>query len=214
MFCKNCGNQLNEGASFCPKCGTKIGAATDIRMQVTSRSSENLIKPKKRKHGKIIVLIVIALIAAVWVFHRQDDLNQAANVNKGKGADEPITVAQAYMTCIQYKDTSYMEKYYDEQLNNDIYVSRMQDNMAALADIEINMNGITYDVGETYKEFGNTYINIDIHFSKKGLLGGNALFENGKVISIILHKASTPDGEKWFFGKVPSSVHIDETGLL
>ena len=24
-FCKNCGNQLNEGAKFCPKCGTVVG---------------------------------------------------------------------------------------------------------------------------------------------------------------------------------------------
>ena len=82
MYCEICGNQLNEGAAFCSKCGTKIGAVSGTRMQETSGYSENLIKPKKRKHGKIIVLIVIALIAAVWVFHRQDDLNQAANVNK------------------------------------------------------------------------------------------------------------------------------------
>lgn len=24
MFCKNCGNKLNEKASFCPNCGTKV----------------------------------------------------------------------------------------------------------------------------------------------------------------------------------------------
>ena len=23
-FCRSCGNQLNPGASFCPKCGTKV----------------------------------------------------------------------------------------------------------------------------------------------------------------------------------------------
>ena len=24
MFCENCGNELNEGQKFCPKCGHKI----------------------------------------------------------------------------------------------------------------------------------------------------------------------------------------------
>ena len=217
MFCKNCGNQLNEEASFCPKCGTKIGTASDIRTQDTSGYSENLIKPKKRKREKIIVLFFIALIAAVWVFQRQDDLNQAANVNKGKGADDPVTVAQTYMICIQYRDTSYIVKYLDEQLDNDTYISRLEENFAVLvADgvDKINMDGITYDVGETYKQFGNTYVDIDIHYSEQGRFGGNAVFGKNYKMTLILHRASTPDGEKWFLGKVPSSYHIDETGLL
>lgn len=24
MFCENCGNELNEGQKFCPKCGHKL----------------------------------------------------------------------------------------------------------------------------------------------------------------------------------------------
>ena len=25
MFCSKCGNQLDEGVAFCPKCGAKVG---------------------------------------------------------------------------------------------------------------------------------------------------------------------------------------------
>lgn len=45
-FCKNCGNQLNEGAKFCPKCGTVIG-----REEVNPTSAPTLqeVKQPERK---------------------------------------------------------------------------------------------------------------------------------------------------------------------
>ena len=35
MFCKNCGNPLNEGSKFCQKCGTPVGAPAE-RKNVTA----------------------------------------------------------------------------------------------------------------------------------------------------------------------------------
>lgn len=215
MFCQNCGSQLNEGAVFCPKCGTKTDAVSGIPVQDMGENNIKPIKPKKRKSGIIIVLIVIVLIAYAF-FSRYSGDSSHSNVNNGKGADDPITVAQAYMLCIQYRDTSYIEKYLDEQLDNDAYISRLEENFAVLAADgvdKINMDGITYDVGETYKESGNTYVSIEIHYSEQGRFGGNAVFGKSYKMTLNLHRAPTPDGEKWFLGKVPSSVHNDNTGL-
>lgn len=47
MVCKKCGNPLNEGAVFCPKCGTKIDAASSIRTQEKNENSTNTLEPKK-----------------------------------------------------------------------------------------------------------------------------------------------------------------------
>ena len=45
MYCKNCGNKLNEGASFCSKCGTSLNAPLNI--------------PTPKKKSKIWILFVI-----------------------------------------------------------------------------------------------------------------------------------------------------------
>jgi len=33
MYCKNCGNQLNDGQAFCDKCGYQVGGAGEERKQ-------------------------------------------------------------------------------------------------------------------------------------------------------------------------------------
>lgn len=42
MFCTKCGNQLEEGTLFCPKCGTKVGGAVE-----SVEVSEPIVKSKK-----------------------------------------------------------------------------------------------------------------------------------------------------------------------
>lgn len=43
MFCKNCGNEVNEGAAFCPKCGAKI--------VIPSSMQENAVDPISNNTG-------------------------------------------------------------------------------------------------------------------------------------------------------------------
>lgn len=59
MFCENCGNQLNEGAVFCPRCGVQTGAGSGVRVQGTNKSNVNLKKPKKTL---LMILICIGVI--------------------------------------------------------------------------------------------------------------------------------------------------------
>lgn len=65
MFCQNCGNQLNEGAAFCPRCGVQTSAASGMRVQGTSGNGVRQTNPKKIK---TMILICIGIIfCIVWL---------------------------------------------------------------------------------------------------------------------------------------------------
>ncbi len=38
MYCKNCGNEIVNGAAFCPECGTNLGQQTYINIVSGGRS--------------------------------------------------------------------------------------------------------------------------------------------------------------------------------
>lgn len=63
-YCKNCGNKLEEGVKFCPKCGTPSGSETN--------QNSNMNQKKSSKKGFLIVTIVllalVALGGAAWYF--------------------------------------------------------------------------------------------------------------------------------------------------
>lgn len=95
MFCKNCGAQVKDGASFCPKCGSRIAAAPVPNQMPTQNSyqgqnsgtdpvyafvaagnrsvNQTVVnqKPKKAKKSgakvAIIVLVALFLVAAIGI---------------------------------------------------------------------------------------------------------------------------------------------------
>lgn len=46
-YCSNCGAEIKEGAAFCPKCGTKVGAKKAAEGTVVNGASTN-VQPKSR----------------------------------------------------------------------------------------------------------------------------------------------------------------------
>lgn len=63
-FCKNCGNKLEDGAKFCPKCGTPSGSET-------KQDTETKQEKSSKKGGLITAIVVMAAIAlggAAWYF--------------------------------------------------------------------------------------------------------------------------------------------------
>ena len=63
-FCKNCGNKLEDGAKFCPKCGTPSGSET-------KQDTETKQEKSSKKGGLIAAIVVMAAIAlggAAWYF--------------------------------------------------------------------------------------------------------------------------------------------------
>lgn len=71
--CKKCGAELQDGQTFCPKCGQKVGLVMDDDDSSTiSQSNANVNKANQQKKPvKIIATAIIALtviIAAVYTF--------------------------------------------------------------------------------------------------------------------------------------------------
>ena len=60
MFCGNCGQELRDGAKFCPSCGERTTAPIDVNEVV-----ENGKDDTKSKNGNKIILIVGLLIVAM-----------------------------------------------------------------------------------------------------------------------------------------------------
>lgn len=212
MFCQKCGNQLNEGAVFCPKCGTRIDIPSSIRVEAVNENSAKPVKPKKKKRV-IIVSIILVLCLLCFIV----GISSSKSVNAGKGADDPAAIGQAFVLCCQYRDTSYLDQYFDEEFKADSFIAQMQDFLQTMDEQnfgDINMSGVTCELGATYEEDGYTCVDMTVNFAEEGLFGGNTIFGNRRELVISLHRANTPDGTRWFIGKPKSSYYNDETGLM
>lgn len=70
-MCPNCGNKLEEGARFCPKCGTAASAPAEALTQVSVDATETVPgakgpdkKPGKRSGKKAVIGLIAAAIIA------------------------------------------------------------------------------------------------------------------------------------------------------
>lgn len=99
MFCRGCGNQLNDGALFCPKCGQKTGnqmyvvtaEAQPNTYSVNSIGNANHEPQKKKKHTAPIVISIVAVVMAIVIggtvwFRSQlpDDVDTGAKASSSK----------------------------------------------------------------------------------------------------------------------------------
>jgi len=77
MFCKNCGNQINEGAAFCSKCGSPIPHVNNTPHPIQSHKSTRSrggtnISPSKSHSKKLIkyfvpVIIILCILSTVSI---------------------------------------------------------------------------------------------------------------------------------------------------
>lgn len=79
MFCQKCGNELNEGAVFCPKCGFKVGGENKSDNSQTSFCSEVVEKSaislndstvkinrnSKKKNFKLFIIIAVCILVLI-----------------------------------------------------------------------------------------------------------------------------------------------------
>lgn len=75
MFCKNCGNQINEGAAFCSKCGSPIPHFNKTPHPIQSHKStrarganisSSKTNPKKLIKYFVPVLIILCFLSTFW----------------------------------------------------------------------------------------------------------------------------------------------------
>lgn len=72
MFCKNCGNELKEGAKFCPICGNPVGNLSEEEPPVQSQGqqqeqSQRREKTVKRRKSKLPMILAISLAGVLAV---------------------------------------------------------------------------------------------------------------------------------------------------
>lgn len=75
MFCKNCGGKINDGESFCSKCGTPIATANaNAEQQTATPSDTSSVSKKEQKIDKVVdgigcgfagIYMIFVIIAAI-----------------------------------------------------------------------------------------------------------------------------------------------------
>lgn len=100
-YCVKCGNEINEGMSFCTKCGAHVqktvinnNASNNVNMTMINNvppvnNNQKTIekKPKKKKHGCLIaflifVVIIAGLVGLVLFLTRTKDYNEEIKIHK------------------------------------------------------------------------------------------------------------------------------------
>ncbi len=66
MFCKNCGAEIEEGDTFCPKCGRTAKKLAQEKPDVKYASDE--IKPKEKQGYGIAKLVFVVLVIAIIIY--------------------------------------------------------------------------------------------------------------------------------------------------
>lgn len=75
MFCKNCGKQIDENASFCPSCGTPVQKDPEKPQTLYEMHKSSKGKKPLFKKWWFWVIVVILLIAIVQSFGNKADTN-------------------------------------------------------------------------------------------------------------------------------------------
>ena len=91
MFCKKCGNELREGALFCPNCGSKVAQA-EVKESVNAPIKEEKIESVNKEESKennfnvkkyfpiiAVVVVVVVIIGAILLVKPKDTSSDIVN---------------------------------------------------------------------------------------------------------------------------------------
>ncbi|MCM1561918.1 MAG: clostripain-related cysteine peptidase, partial [Butyrivibrio sp.] len=104
MFCKKCGNQLNDNARFCPKCGQETGQNQQVQNTQTPAQPDAYSgafrtdnggsaagKPAKKKKRKmpVIIAVVVVVIGFFWLIGSSGSSSTDSVATDGSGSSAP-----------------------------------------------------------------------------------------------------------------------------
>ncbi len=171
MFCSKCGNELNEGAAFCPKCGEKTSSKMEnmVSKQLTQGFADNTGNRKKIIIAAGIA-VVIALVLMIVVFGGSDPENKlkkelpgtwVATFNNGYECrlhiDEDAKVCSALLIDHNLGDI-YCEIMYTGEVDyflidhNQIYLNNTSNPDNPDHDFEIETIAVNYSYNDNSKE--------------------------------------------------------------
>ena len=145
MFCKNCGNEMKDGAKFCDKCGTTI-EQSKFSFETGAVAAENK-HPKSNIKKYIICFAVIALVLIfILIKCSRSSAEPAIRINS--------ISFNSYTNDIEYKfenisdkDIAYItfEKYFYDKMGGALKLSSFSDDDDY--DLKLNYTGPLYKDG-------------------------------------------------------------------
>lgn len=122
MFCKKCGEELKQGAQFCPKCGTKIEALEEKKETLNKLEKEGNIEKKPRKKRKwiiisILIIVLLGIGISAFLFMREKEIDgqyeekimQARELTEQEKYEDAIKIYKDAITIRAKRDTAYLE---------------------------------------------------------------------------------------------------------
>lgn len=95
VFCKECGEELTNGAKFCAKCGTKVINATSAGISQTNISTKSVKTPKKKTSTGVKILAVVLFLIFMGVIFGN---TKTPNVDTHSTGDQVNTTSAASST--------------------------------------------------------------------------------------------------------------------
>lgn len=86
MYCKNCGKEIPEGATFCAECGTEVG-----KMPV----KKPVDKKQKMIIGIIVAAVILVVLIACFAIGSDDEEKQETTVQTETAANVEETSTEA-----------------------------------------------------------------------------------------------------------------------
>lgn len=112
MFCKNCGNQLNDGALFCPKCGQQTGSQTSAAeasaqpvMQTVTQAPvqpapQSMAQEPVQPVSQPVVQTPVQPAVQPNAYYANQTVNVSGEKNKKKKRKAPIIVIASLLVII------------------------------------------------------------------------------------------------------------------
>ncbi len=172
MFCPNCGEMLDDDTVFCTNCGVKIdevGTGPDEGYTAPEPSFQNDVnenwqeydqKPKKKKTGMIILIVVMALLTiaiiagiVVFVMIQRDRNQQIADFRSVVRAFEE-ELDQSNYTSIQDEVSQLMQEC--QQVIEDRSVDRIEELEQRISALKARLETLTDQIS-SLEELRDTY---------------------------------------------------------
>jgi len=101
MFCKNCGKDIAEQASFCSACGTKIIDSHENRNEITATTG-NPKKKSKSTFKKILIGVGICFLAIIGILIVSEVLGNIKNTRPAEYVKDIVSYKEGSNAIVVY----------------------------------------------------------------------------------------------------------------